>query len=124
MNVSDRTEKEQKKVFLAEVTKLWPVAKGSLAKVRKPCIRSGCSLCAAGKKHPAFIFSFKEKGQRRCMYVAPELAPMLRKALRNGRLLEYRMNRMGADLIRRFRRERIRGAAPRARKRKTQTAKR
>lgn len=92
---------------MEEAKSLWPLAKGSLAEVRKPCIRPNCKACAAGKKHRAFMFTFKEKKVRRCMYVPLELVPVLRSALRNGRLLEKRMSRMGADLILRFRQRQI-----------------
>ena len=60
--------------FLRQLQKLWPAIKGSLAEVRKPCIRPNCPACARGDKHPAFILSFTDKGRRRCMYVPTELA--------------------------------------------------
>ena len=74
--------------FLRQLQKLWPAIKGSLAEVRKPCIRPNCPACARGDKHPAFIFSFTDKGRRRCMYVPTELVPQLQQALRNGKALE------------------------------------
>ena len=71
--------------FLRQLQKLWPAIKGSLAQVRKPCIRPDCPACARGDKHPAFILSFTDKGRRRCMYVPAELAPQLQQALTNGK---------------------------------------
>jgi hypothetical protein len=32
--------------FLQDLQRLWPAIKGSLAEVRKPCIRRDCPACA------------------------------------------------------------------------------
>ncbi|MGB2614706.1 MAG: hypothetical protein WBD63_03360 [Phycisphaerae bacterium] len=66
--------------FLDELTALWPLAKGSLTEVRKPCIRPRCPACKAGRKHKAIFFSFPKGGKRVCRYVPAELAPLLRQA--------------------------------------------
>jgi len=92
--------------FLAELAKRWPVAKGSLAEVRKPCVRADCRACRSGRKHPAFIFGFREQGRQRCMYVPRELVPALRRAIENGRWLERELSRMGRELIEEYRRNR------------------
>lgn len=92
--------------FLAEVARLWPLAKGSLAEVRKPCIRSGCAACASGEKHRAFLFTFSEAGRRRCLYVPKDLVPVLREALDNGRRLEALLTELGPALIRAYRAKR------------------
>ncbi len=55
------------KEFLAQLPSLWPPLKGSLAFVKKPCIRKNCPACARGDKHPAWIFSFTQDGRRRCI---------------------------------------------------------
>jgi hypothetical protein len=108
MSKSLGSEDRQMEAFLEEVQKLWPLAKGSLAEVRKPCIRPGCPACASGKKHPAFIFSFKHKGRRRCMHVPRALVAQMRQAIRNGRLMEEQMSHSGYELIQRFREDRVR----------------
>ena len=92
--------------FLQQFEKLWPAIKGSLAEVRKPCIRSNCPACARGDKHLAFILSFTDKGRRRCMYVPAELVPQLRQALRNGKALEALLYQLGPELLRQYRKER------------------
>lgn len=92
--------------FLRQVEQLWPAIKGSLAQVRKPCIRRNCRACARGDKHAAFILSFTDRGRRRCMYVPAELVPQLRRALRNGKALEELLYQLGADLLRQFRQQR------------------
>jgi len=97
--------------FLAEVSRLWPLAKGSLAEVRKPCIRPRCPACAKGEKHRAFLFTFTEAGRRRCLYVPKALVPFLRRALENGRRVETLLTGLGPALIRAYRAERD-AAAP------------
>ncbi len=92
--------------FLRQLEKLWPAIKGSLAEIRKPCIRPSCAACARGDKHPAFILSFTDKGRRRCMYVPAELVPQLQQALRNGKALEEFLYQLGPQLLRQHRRER------------------
>ena len=49
--------------FLDELVGMWPLAKGSLAEVRKPCIRQKCPACKSGKKHPALMFGFTQAGK-------------------------------------------------------------
>ena len=92
--------------FLRQLQKLWPAIKGSLAEVRKPCIRPNCPACARGDKHPAFILSFADKGRRRCMYVPAELVPQLQQALRNGKALEEFLYQLGPELLRQYRKQR------------------
>ena len=94
------------RAFLDELAHLWPLAKGSLAEVRKPCIRPHCPACRGGRKHPAWLFSFTQGGKRRCRYVPRELVPTLRQALDNGRQLERRLVELGVELLQRYRQER------------------
>jgi len=89
-----------KKEFLTQLPSLWPPLKGSLAFVKKPCIRKNCPACARGDKHPAWIFSFTQDRRRRCMYVPKDLVPLLRQGLQNGRRLEQRLFALGPDLLR------------------------
>ena len=92
--------------FLGQLQRLWPAIKGSLAQVRKPCIRPNCPACARGDKHPAFILSFTDKGRRRCMYVPAEVVPQLQQALRNGKALEELLCQLGPELLRQYRQQR------------------
>lgn len=93
----------EQQAFLEELAGLWPLAKGSLAEVRKPCIRPNCPACQSGRKHPAWLFSFSQGGQRRCRYVPAELVPTLREALDHGRQLEKRLVQLGVELLTRYR---------------------
>ena len=90
-----REEREAEKRFLAAARDLWPVAKGSLARVARPCGRpKKCAAC------------LRQEGRPRCRYVPEDLVEALRSALANGRKLEKRLAEEGAALIERYRRER------------------
>lgn len=97
---------EMKARFLREVAGLWPVAKGSVAQVRKPCVRAHCSACAEGRKHVAHLFTYRHEGRTRCLYVPADLVPRLRQALANGRRLEQRLAQLGRDLVHAHRQQR------------------
>ena len=97
---------ELQKHFRDQLASLWPILKGSLSEIRKPCIRPNCPACARGDKHPAFILSFTQKGRRRCMYVPAALVPVLRQGLENGRKLEALLCALGPMLLRKYREQR------------------
>ncbi len=90
----------------AQIAGLWPAAKGSVAEVRKPCIRPGCPACASGRKHRAFIFSCKDGDRRRCLYVPAGGVAALRAAIANGRRIEQLLSRCGAEMVKQARRGR------------------
>jgi len=96
----------QRDRFLAQIASLWPAVKGSVAEVRKPCIRAGCKACAEGRKHRAFIFACKEGKRRRCLYVPADKVPALRAAIANGRRIEQLLSQCGADLVLQARQDR------------------
>lgn len=96
----------QRAAFLKEVEGLWPVAKGSLTEIAKPCIRPSCPACHRGEKHPAFIFTYRKAGKQRCLYVPRAFVPQLRQAIANGRQMERRMVALGEALILAHRRAR------------------
>jgi len=100
-------ERDASEAFLAAARGLWPVAKGSLARVARPCGRPReCAACLSGKRHPMWIFTFRQGGRLHCRYVPEDLVPALRRAVANGRKLEKRLTEEGAALIERYRRER------------------
>jgi hypothetical protein len=102
-----QAERDARKAFQAAARDLWPAAKGSLARVARPCGRpEKCAACLSGKRHPMWIFAFRQRGRARCRYVPAELVETLRRALANGRKLEERLTEEGAGLIERYRRER------------------
>jgi len=102
-----REEKEAGKKFLAAARALWPAAKGSLARVARPCGHpEKCAACRSGKRHPMWIFTFRQGGRLRCRYVPADLVETLRRALVHGRELEKRLTEEGALIIERYRRER------------------
>ena len=85
--------------FLAKAAGLWPVAKGSLTRTRSPCMRENCKACAAGRKHPKLIFTFREEGRLRGLHVRSPQEKLLRQAIANGRELERLMAAAGRDLV-------------------------
>lgn len=89
--------------FLKELQDCWPALKGSLALVRKPCIRPNCRACASGKKHPNYLLAYTEKGRRRCLYVPLAMVPVIKRALANGRRIEALLYKMGPALLREYR---------------------
>ncbi len=97
---------DPKESFLQQLAQLWPAIKGSMAQVRKTCLRPGCKACARGDKHPAFILSFTQAGKRRCMYVPKELAPWFERALENGRQIETLLYELGPALLQQHRQQR------------------
>ena len=88
---------------LAQLTALWPALKGSLAQVRKPCIRPNCQACARGEKHPNYLLAFTSQGRRRCMYVPLAMVAVLERALENGRKIEQMLYDMGPALLKEYR---------------------
>lgn len=97
-------------IFQPKFETLWPALKGTLAKVRKPCIRKNCAACARGDKHPAWMLSFTHRGRRHCLYVPLKMVPIIRQAHKNGRRLEDLLYRMGPALLKEFRRHRLNSA--------------
>jgi len=89
-----------------QIASLWPAAKGSLAKVYKPCIRKNCPACARGDKHPAWLLSLSSRGRRKTMYVPQAMVPSIRKAIRNGRRIERLLFHAGPVLLREYRKTR------------------
>lgn len=99
MNKSSASGSGDLDELFAQIRKLWPAAKGSVAAVRKPCIRPGCKACAKGHKHHAFILSYKEGTRRRCLYVPARQVEALRRAIANGRRIEDLLSQAGARLV-------------------------
>jgi hypothetical protein len=87
------------RAILTQIQTLWPAAKGSVAEVRKPCIRPNCVACKEGKKHRAFILSWNDGKSRRCMYVPSSMVADLRKAIANGRRIERLLSQAGAQMV-------------------------
>ena len=90
-------------VFRDKLLALWPAIKGSLAEVRKPCVRPHCPVCARGDKHPNYLLAFTDQGRRRCLYVPKAMVPALERALANGRQIEQLLYQMGPALLKEFR---------------------
>ena len=81
---------EAKKAWMMERL-TWPVAKGTLAEVRKRCNRPGCKRCESGERHAAWQFTCKTDGRSRAFHVPNSAVAEMRLALDNGRRLERAM---------------------------------
>jgi len=103
MNTVDVSTDRGRQEFLAQIGRLWPAAKGSVAEVRKPCVRQGCKACAEGRKHRAFILAYKEGRRRRCLYVPQKEVAALRAAIANGRRIEQLLSQCGAAMVKQAR---------------------
>lgn len=77
--------------FAEVVAGLMPVARGSLALVRKTCGKPGCRACKSGKRHPAWLFVYREGGKQKSRHVPAEFAASMKQAIENGRRLEQAM---------------------------------
>jgi hypothetical protein len=93
------SSKEGADGILRQIQELWPAAKGSLARIRKPCIRPNCKACKSGRKHPAFILSWNDGERRRCTYVPSGMVDDLRRAIANGRRIEKLLSQAGAQMV-------------------------
>ncbi len=89
------------KEFLAQLPSLWPPLKGSLAFVKKPCIRKKCPACARGGQTPGLDLSPSPKTAAAVACRVPkDLVALLRQGLQNGRLLEQLLFALGPALLR------------------------
>jgi len=91
MHTSAHSGDGAKTRWAREVARLWPVAKGSLSEVRKPCTRPNCPACRDGRRHRVFLFCYREEGRSRCAYVPAGAVVQVRQAIANGRELERRL---------------------------------
>lgn len=99
-SVRQQTVAELRREFLAAVSKLWPVAGGSLSWRKNSCIRERCAACESGAGHPGYGL-WGGSGERRFgLYVPAELAPELEQALLNGRALQQLVVEMGVRYTR------------------------
>ncbi len=92
------------KAFLDAVAGHWPLAKGSLSRVRRPCVRPNCAACRRGERHAMWIFMVRRQGRSHCRYVPEALVEPLREAIANGRWLEQRLVEAGEAFLAQARR--------------------
>jgi hypothetical protein len=100
-----------KRWFLREVERLWPLALGSLAQRRGPCIREHCSACASGQGHTSYALSGRMGRRRTSLYVPEELVPEVQQAVEHGRQLQELMREASQRYLAALKRERGLGRA-------------
>lgn len=94
------TVAQLRREFVAAVSKLWPVAGGSLSWRKNSCTREQCAACKSGLGHPGYGLWGRSGEQRFGLYVPVELAPELEQALENGRALQQLVLEMGVRYTR------------------------
>ena len=91
MKVKSGKDMAPRAPFEGIVAGLMPVARGSLAMVRKSCGKPGCRACKSGRKHPAWLLVYREGGKQKSRHVPAEFAAAMKLAIENGRKLEQAM---------------------------------
>ena len=99
MKTRKSEDEAAKAAFLDKVAGLWPIARGTVSLVRKPCNRKRCSACASGERHPALIFTCRVGGRGRCLHVRKGDEALMRRATENCRKLEALLAEEGVRLI-------------------------
>lgn len=94
-SAGEETATELRREFLAAVSKLWPVAGGSLSLRKSSCMRERCAACESGTGHPRYGLWGRSGTERFSLYVAEELVPELEQALLNGQALQQLVREMG-----------------------------
>ena len=84
---------------LAKLAEAFPLAKGSLTATHSPCTRKNCRLCAEGKGHAKLIFTYRDRGKLKGLYVRPEHEGLIRLAIDNGREVERFLAGTGRSLV-------------------------
>ena len=88
MKAKANKARAQRGPFLEKVAGFMPVARGSLALVRKACGKPGCRACKSGRRHPAWLLVYREGGKQKSRHVPAQCAPLMKLAIENGRKLE------------------------------------
>jgi hypothetical protein len=85
--------------FKRMTKQLWPIATGSLALRKGPCIRERCPACASGEGHSSYALYGRSGKKRFSIYVPERLVPEVRAAIRNGRRLQELINEAGVRYV-------------------------
>jgi hypothetical protein len=93
--VGKESTEDLRQEFLAAVSKLWPVAGGSLSLRKSSCVRERCTACESGAGHPRYGLWGRSGTERFSLYIAEELVPELEQALVNGQALQQLVREMG-----------------------------
>ena len=94
-----QTPKKSLEKALRKLSEAFPLAKGSLTATHSPCTRKNCKLCAEGKGHAKLIFTYRDRGKLKGLYVRPEHEKLIRLAIENGRAVERFLAGSGRDLV-------------------------
>ena len=93
------TSKRNLEEALRELAGAFPLAKGSLTATHSPCARKNCRLCAEGRGHAKLIFTYRDNGKLKGLYVRPKHERLIRLAIENGRAVERFLAGSGRSLV-------------------------
>lgn len=85
--------------FRKMAAEMWPIATGSLALRKGPCIRKHCPLCASGNGHSSYALYGRQGKRRFSIYIPERLVPEVRAAIQNGRALQELINEAGVRYV-------------------------
>jgi len=89
------TPEQVRQWFLAQISRLWPVASGSLSLRRNRCIRPRCPTCHSGEGHPSYALYIRRGTQRSVLYVPDEMTDVVTQALANGKTFQALLREAG-----------------------------
>jgi len=95
----DQSTMATRKWFEKMAAEMWPVATGSLALRKGPCVRKHCAACSSGEGHSSYALYGRSGKKRFSIYVPERLVPEVRKAILNGRRLQELINEAGVRYV-------------------------
>lgn len=83
-------DSEARLKLMAEVSKLWPAAKGSVRKYNRKCTKKKkeCEKCLSGEGHPVWELTYYKDGKQKSKHVRTSDIDAVKQALENGRKIE------------------------------------
>lgn len=93
------SESTVKTKLLAELSELWPAAKGSVREYKQKCKNKNCARCASGERHPIWEFTYYENKRQRSKHIPRGLVDEVKLALENGRKIEALLVQAGLEYI-------------------------
>lgn len=100
------TPEDVRRWFIREVEKLWPAAKGSVAKRRNRCIHPDCRICKSGKKHLSYVLYLRKQGRYTSRHIPKDLVETMKQATAGGKRLEALLVEAGERYLKALKNER------------------
>ena len=101
--VRGKSAKERRRDrLMEEILDFREFLKGSLLETKTRCGKPNCR-CAKGDRHTVLHLSYKQGGKTKRVYIRRELAPEVRKWIRNRKKIQSRLDKafeLNVDLVR------------------------